>query len=71
MSVNKSNPRIKAIEEITSILNGNNRKSYNNEDAFYRSLISETMRRFGEINFYLKKYIKNLSKKIKNMLKLI
>ena len=58
MSVNKSNPRIKAIEEITSILNGDNHKSYNNEDAFYRSLISETMRRFGEINFYLKKYIK-------------
>ena len=32
MSVNKSNPRIKAIEEITSVLNGDNHKSNNNEE---------------------------------------
>tara|TARA_B100001250_G_C19723454_1_gene754915 strand:- start:1017 stop:1124 length:108 start_codon:yes stop_codon:yes gene_type:complete len=35
MSINNSNPRMKAIEEITSILNGDNYKSSDNEDAFY------------------------------------
>jgi len=66
MSINNSNPRMKAIEEITSILNGDNYKSNDIEDAFYRSLISHALRRLGEIHFYLKKYIKKPLKKDQN-----
>ena len=69
MSINNSNPRMQAIKEITGILNGENYKPLNNEDAFYRSLISESMRRFGEINFYLKKYIKKPLKVEQNHIK--
>ena len=69
MSINNSNPRMKAIEEITSILNGDNYKSPDNEDAFYRSLVSYALRRLGEINFYLKKYIKKPLKTEQNYIK--
>ena len=58
MSINNLNPRIQAINEITGILKGDNYKSLAYEDPFYRSLVGEAIRRLGEINFYLKKYIK-------------
>jgi len=69
MSNNKSNPRMQAINEITNILNGNNHKPSYNEDSFYRSLVSEAMRRFGEIEFYLKQYIKKPLKTEQNNIK--
>ena len=58
MSNNNLNPRIQAIKEITGILKGDNYKPPFYEDPFYRSLAGEAIRRLGEINFYLKKYIK-------------
>lgn len=69
MTDSKSNPRIQAINEIANILNGNNNKPSCNEDSFYRFLISETMRRFGEIDFYLKQYIKKPLKAEHNNIK--
>ena len=69
MSISNSNPRLQAVKEITSILNGDNYKSINSKDAFYRSLISETIRRLGEIDFYLKKYIKKPLKTEQNYIK--
>ena len=58
MSNNNLNPRIQAVKEITAILKGDNYKPPFYEDPFYRSLAGEAIRRLGEINFYLKKYIK-------------
>jgi 16S rRNA (cytosine967-C5)-methyltransferase len=69
MSNNNSNPRVQAIKEITGILNGDNHYNPNNEDAFYRSLTGEATRRLGEINFYLKKYIKKPLKADQNHIK--
>ena len=58
MSNNNLNPRIQAVKEITAILKGDNYKPLVYEDPFYRSLAGGAIRRLGEINFYLKKYIK-------------
>ena len=58
MSNNNLNPRIQAVKEITAILKGDNYKPIVYEDPFYRSLAGGAIRRLGEINFYLKKYIK-------------
>jgi 16S rRNA (cytosine967-C5)-methyltransferase len=58
MSNNNLNPRIQAVKEITAILKGDNYKPLVYEDPFYRSLAGGAIRRLGEINFYIKKYIK-------------
>ena len=58
MSNNNLNPRIQAVKEITGILKGDKYRPLVYEDPFYRSLVGEAIRRLGEINFYLKKYIK-------------
>ena len=69
MSIDNKNTRIQAVIEIANILNGNNYKSSNNGDTFYKSILGITVRRLGEIQFHLAKYIKKPLKKEHNIIK--
>ena len=50
-----NNIRIQAIKEIEKILNGHKHQSINSGNAFYKSLLGISIRRLGEIQFYLNK----------------
>ena len=69
MSIDNVNPRLQAVKEIESLLNGNDHEPINNGDAFYKSLLGISIRRLGEIQFHLQKYIKKPLKENQNIIK--
>jgi len=69
MPIDNKNPRIQAIIEIANILNGNNYKPSDNGDTFYKSILGITVRRLGEIQFHLEKYIEKPLKQKQNIIK--
>ncbi|MBT4108556.1 MAG: hypothetical protein HOE34_00335, partial [Pelagibacterales bacterium] len=69
MSIDNVNSRLLALKEIESLLNGDNHKSINNGDTFYKSILGISIRRLGEIQFHIQKYIKKPLKQNQNIIK--
>ena len=58
MNKNYLNPRIKAVNEIFTVLQGKQYKNIEYNNKLIKTLISIALRRLGEIEFYIKNYIK-------------
>ena len=58
MNKNYLTPRIEAINEIFTVLQGKQYKNIEYNNKLIKSLISIALRRLGEIEFYIKNYIK-------------
>jgi 16S rRNA (cytosine967-C5)-methyltransferase len=69
MSIDNVNSRLLALKEIESLLNGDSHKPINNGDTFYKFILGISIRRLGEIQFHLKKYIKKPLKQNQNIIK--
>ena len=69
MSIDNVNSRLLAVKEIESLLNGDSHKPLNNGDRFYKSMLGISIRRLGEIQFHLQKYIKKPLKENQNIIK--
>jgi len=69
MSIDNVNSRLLALKEIEGLLNGDGHNSINNGDSFYKSILGISIRRLGEINFHLQKYIKKPLKQNQNIIK--
>ena len=69
MPIDNINPRLLAVKEIESLLNGDSHKPLNNGDRFYKSMLGISIRRLGEIQFHLQKYIKKPLKENQNIIK--
>ena len=63
MNKNYLKPRIEAINEIYTVLQGMPHKNIEYNNKLIKSLISISLRRLGEISFYIKNYIKKPLKK--------
>ena len=63
MNKNYLKPRIEAINEIYTVLQGMPYKNIEYNNKLIKSLISISLRRLGEISFYIKNYIKKPLKK--------
>ena len=69
MPIDNVNPRLLAVKEIESLLNGESHRPFNNGDKFYKSMLGISIRRLGEIQFHLQKYIKKPLKENQNIIK--
>ena len=69
MLIDNINSRLLALKEIEGLLNGDGHNSINNGDSFYKSILGISIRRLGEINFHLQKYIKKPLKQNQNIIK--